>query len=734
MPVLMTSSIKSSSGRLRYMYDTPAHDGSAQRVLAAGGRNLKFIRDPVTGEILPDQPGTYLQRQFHNQLNRAFNPKRRLQAQSIILSFADDELTGTLKERAKQALQLSDDFMKSTLPPTASYVIAIQADGSGHKVHAHVLVNAIGTNGRAIQTSNFALFSLRHKVNDFMSEQSARITGQEWVNPIKAKDPDAKTTPDRVEVPAKSAWQQVIKDAVNDCKGRSSNVDDFKSQLESDYGVTITERGKSKAWTYHITDADGKEKKVRGYHQRINKTTGEIKSTSGLGRDFTNEAVTNFIAEAHKTKAAQATSPEPAPLSEAAATMKPVIDDVAAIESRMAANLKQTESHKEDKPMIFDDDIDEEELRRQADAETNAAKNRYANLMRDDLAAHHDPEPAPEQASVIDVAKQITETKQVIADTKAADAQAKYDDEQAARGMALSRSRHALATRLVTGFAEANDSVQTDSEESDNFGFLSKPVADWSEQDHNDFNTACHDAEASETAPATPDPAEVQARQVKAKVALLERDFGSSYADLYKNRADQKPEILKQARQAMVDYETDAEMTVPAGTVDKTGTIISGGSTSYSKLMVLARALKQVFAARLMYKQKITLRTIVRTTMQENRRTKATVQHNADLAKAKQDRIASDLEKWHVVPVGTQTAEQLHSSMTRDRAFAQSTIKTRGVTDARQKQQVYDETMGAKYTDNRNAWQVIHDRAMKSLDRSVANGLPGATQNDDLDL
>ena len=150
MPVLMTSSIKSSSGRLAYMFDSPAHDGSAQRVLAAGGRNLNFIRAPSTGEISPNQPGTYLQRQFHNQLGRAFNPRRKTQAQSIILSFADGELTGSLDQRAKQALKLTDAFMKSTLPPTASYAIAIQADGTGHKIHAHVLVNAIGTNGRAI--------------------------------------------------------------------------------------------------------------------------------------------------------------------------------------------------------------------------------------------------------------------------------------------------------------------------------------------------------------------------------------------------------------------------------------------------------------------------------------------------------------------------------------------------------------------------------------------------------
>ena len=724
MPVLMTSSIRSSAGRLVYMFDAPAHDGSVQRVLAAGGRNLNFIRDPVTGEIASQQPGSYLQRQFHNDLNRAFNPKRKTQAQSIILSFADGELSGTLEEQANQALRLTDKFMKATLPPTASYAIAIQADGTGHKVPSHILVNAIGTNGKAIQTNNFALFGLRHKVNEFMAAESAAIIGHKWVNPIKTKESDAKATPTRVEVPAKAAWQQVIKDAVNDAKKRSSSIDDFKSQLESDYGITITERGKSKAWTYHITDADGKEKKVRGYYQRLDKKTGEIKSTSGLGRDFTNEAVTNFIAEANKTKAT------PVPLTEAAATMKPIADDVAAIESRMAANLKQAE-HKEDKPMIFDDDIDEEELRRQADAETNAAKTRYADLMKADLAGHREQTPAPEPAPSIAVAKQIKDTKQVIPDTKAADAQAKDDDEQSARGMALSRSRQALATRLVTGFAEANASVQNNSEENTNFGFLQKPVADWTEQDHTDFNQACHDAEASETG-GNPDLGDVQARQVKAKVALLERDLGSGYADLFKDRGAHDPEVLKQARKAMDDTEQDGDVTLPAGTVDKTGAVTSSGSTSYSKLMVLARALKQVFAARLIYKQRITLRTIVRTTMQENRRTKATVQHNADVAKAKQDRIASDLEKWHVTPVGTQTDEQLHDAITRDRVFAQATIKTRGVTDPRQKREVYDETMGTKYTENRSAWQYIHDRAAKALDESVANGLPGATQNDDL--
>lgn len=735
MAILTSTPIRSSTGRLSYLFDKPAHRDGIDRVLAAGGQNISLLHDPETGAIAARQSGDYLQRQFHTVLSRAKNPKRRTQANSIIISFADSELTGTLQERAQQALALADGFMKSSQPDGAQYALCVQADGENGHVHVHCLENAIKTDGKTVQTNSFSVSSLRKKLDGYLSSESEKVTHQPWVNPIAAKS----ATTDRNSLPVKAPWQQIIKDAVDDVKGHAVSVNDFKNELKDEYGISITERGKAKAWTYHI-DFAGKEKKVRGFYQLIDKATGTVRSTRGLGSDYGRESVTAAITDLNHT---EASVPTPTPMSEANALMAklasktanvkpvPVTNEVEAVQARMAANVAKAEFHKEESNMIFDDDIDEEELRRQTDAETNAAKNHYANLMKADLATHHDTTPAPEPAPVIAVAKQINDAKAVIADTKAADTQAKDDDEQSARGMALYRNRQALATRLVTGFAEANASAQNDSEENNNFGFLQKYVANWTEQDHTDFNQACHDAEASETG-GNPDPSDVQARQVKAKVALLERDLGSGYADLFKDRGAHDSEVLKQAREAMDDTEQDCDVTLPAGTVDKTGAVTGGGSTSYSKLMVLARALKQVFMARLLYKQRVTLRTIVRTTMQENRRTKATVQHNADVAKAKQDRIASDLEKWHVVPVGTQTAEQLHSSITRDRAFAQATVKTRGVTDPRQKQQVYDETMGSKYTENRSAWQVIHDRAAKALDRSIANGLPGNAQNDDL--
>ncbi|MGQ2197152.1 relaxase/mobilization nuclease domain-containing protein [Lactiplantibacillus plantarum] len=743
MAVLTSTPIKSSTGRLAYLFDKPSHRNGVDRVLAAGGQNINLIHDPETGAISAHQSGDYLQRQFHAVLNRAKNPKRRTQSNSIIISFADSELTGSLQERAQQALQLADGFMQSTQPASSQYTLCVQADGKNGHVHVHCLANAIKTDGKTVQTNNFSVGSLRKKMDAYMSAESEKVTGKPWVNPIQPKV--AKATSARDSLPVKAPWQQVIKDAVDDVKLHAVSVDAFKDELKDSYGITITERGKNKTWTYKIDDASGKEKKVRGFYQLIDKTTGVVKSTRGLGSDYGREAVTQAIADLHRTDATTATPvPTPAPLSEADALMAklatktanvttpPVVNDIAAVEARMAANVAKTESRKEWSKM-FDDDEDDKEFLKQMKAEEVIARNHYADLMKPDLAGHHEPTPAPKQAPVIAVAKQIQDTKQVIADTKAADAQAKDDDEQSARGLALSRNRHALATRLVTGFAEANASIQNDSEENNNFGFLQKPVADWTEQDHDSFNQACHDAEASESAPAAPDPADVQARTVKAKVALLERDFGSSYADLFKDRGAHAPAVIKQARQAMEDYEHDGEMTVSRDAVDKTGAVTGGGSTSYSKLAVLARALKQVFMARLLYKQKITLRTIVRTTMQENRVTKQAVQHKADVQQAKQDRIASDLEKWHVTPVGSQTAESLHSSITRDRAFAAATVKTRGVTDPRQKQQIYDDTMGVKYTANRNTWQVLHDRAMKQLDKSVANGLPGASQDTGLD-
>src|SRR5699024_11766548 len=98
MVVLMSNACKSSYGRLTYIFNQPAHciDKTSHRVLCCSGNNIKMLHAP-DGSITPLQSGTYLEKQFHQSLKKAFNPKRQYQCQSII--FRSEEHTSELQSR-----------------------------------------------------------------------------------------------------------------------------------------------------------------------------------------------------------------------------------------------------------------------------------------------------------------------------------------------------------------------------------------------------------------------------------------------------------------------------------------------------------------------------------------------------------------------------------------------------------------------------------------------------------
>ena len=126
-----------------------------------------------------------------------------------------------------------------------------------------------------------------------MQTNYQKVTGRQWTNPIhnqtERKDIHNLTT--------KSEWQQQLKELINQIKVKVTNITDFLHQLEQ-HGVTVTKRQKGKAWTYHqvVTTRTGRrELKVRDFYQRVNKKTGEIKSTRGLGQSFSKSEIERYF-------------------------------------------------------------------------------------------------------------------------------------------------------------------------------------------------------------------------------------------------------------------------------------------------------------------------------------------------------------------------------------------------------------------------------------------------------
>ena len=294
MSILQTHSCHSSYNRLKYVFNEPAHSyqKTDKRVLAASGFNIKMLHDN-DGKISATQNGAYLERQFRTVLKRAHNPKRRYQAQTIIISFDPSEFdTSDLKAQSQQALQLVQHYVRKHFADCQS-AIAIQSDGEGGKLHAHVVMNTIRPSGKTVATNRFNIQKLRKDFDEEMQTNYQKVTGRQWTNPIhnqtERKDIHNLTT--------KSEWQQQLKELINQIKVKVTNITDFLHQLEQ-HGVTVTTRQKGKAWTYHqvVTTRTGRrELKVRDFYQRVNKKTGEIKSTRGLGQSFSKSEIERYF-------------------------------------------------------------------------------------------------------------------------------------------------------------------------------------------------------------------------------------------------------------------------------------------------------------------------------------------------------------------------------------------------------------------------------------------------------
>lgn len=290
MATLMSNACRSSYGRLTYVFNQSAHNTTktSHRVLACSGINIKMLHNP-NGTLSLVQSGAYLEKQFHNSLKRAFNPKRKIQCQSIIISFSNNEFdTTNLSEQASQALQLVQGYANEFFDDAQS-VSVVQADGNGGRLHVHLLINAVNPSGRTIATNRFSVYKMRRNLNDYLNHNFERVTGRKWENPFEKTE----NRKDLDNLSSRSIWQEQLKKTIALVKTEVDNVKDFLNKL-SQLGITVTERQQGKSWTYHSTIKTAKgTKKVsaRDFYQRIDKNTGQVLTTRGLGQAYTKQSL-----------------------------------------------------------------------------------------------------------------------------------------------------------------------------------------------------------------------------------------------------------------------------------------------------------------------------------------------------------------------------------------------------------------------------------------------------------
>ena len=301
MAVLMSNVCKSSYNRLTYIFNQSPHNDikTSHRVLACSGNNVRMLHNP-DGSLTVNQSGVYLEKQFHQSLKRAFNPKRRIQCQSIIISFSNDEFdTSNLSEQASQALRLVQGYAKKYFGDAQS-VSAVQCDGNGGRLHVHLLINSVKPNGKTIATSRFSVFKMRKNINSYLNTNFERVTGRSWVNSFD----NSESRHDLSSLPNRSKWQSHLKKTIDLIKTEVDSVKDFLAKL-SQVGVTVTERQHGKSWTYHGTIKTSKGTKkisARDFYQRVDKKTGDVLTTRGLGQSYTKQALEKYWSNQKETQ------------------------------------------------------------------------------------------------------------------------------------------------------------------------------------------------------------------------------------------------------------------------------------------------------------------------------------------------------------------------------------------------------------------------------------------------
>ncbi|MHA8263771.1 relaxase/mobilization nuclease domain-containing protein [Lactobacillaceae bacterium Melli_B3] len=287
MAYVKSNSSTNAWGRLHYLLDEAAHDGSEHRVLSVTGANVRFWGP--TDRPYRNQSGYYLNQQFKRVRHRAWNHHKLHQAQHLIVSFSEaefstndpDQLTG----EADQINQLVDGFMNQHFPST-QWVSVIQCDGEGHKLHAHVLINSVKPDGKCVQTSLFQVDRLRKEWNQYLDQNYLATTGQVYVNPFE----DAKPRRQLTQV---HGWQAALKNTLDWAREIATSIKEYLNLLE-EKDVTVSERNKKGDWSYHVMVND-KEKTVRDFYQRKDRNTGEVKSTRGMGLDYTPDQLDQYF-------------------------------------------------------------------------------------------------------------------------------------------------------------------------------------------------------------------------------------------------------------------------------------------------------------------------------------------------------------------------------------------------------------------------------------------------------
>lgn len=281
MVVSKSYSRKNANALIKYLLDEKPHSTKLvqQRNLYVTGQNIYKLQDPYHPQDPPQWDSNLVSGQFGASRSHAKNQHKKTQAFHIIASFSDTEFPpeGDQKVEAKQAAQLVTGFLGEYFPKEAQDLIAIQRDGRGGKLHAHIAVNSLLTSGKCIRTNLMTqtertyvdkqghkqhIPGFRKEFNKYLEENFQKVTGHEFHPVVPSTENRVHAAEEQIVARGGYDWHQDLKSriyqAFSDPKVHS--LDDFKTACAKQ-GVTVTEKRRGTGQK----DADGHKIYKLGY-------------------------------------------------------------------------------------------------------------------------------------------------------------------------------------------------------------------------------------------------------------------------------------------------------------------------------------------------------------------------------------------------------------------------------------------------------------------------------------
>ena len=258
---------KNSRALIKYLLDAKPHDTGlvSHRNLLVTGQNLETFPGRFNDRLVQNSyQSPFVAEQFASAqgLSKASKQgkKKSIQAFHLIVSFSDSEFPpdGNQQKEAEQAAKLTKGFLSKQLPPDSQYLMAIQRDGKGHKLHAHVALNSVQINGKVIRRQylhqrdwDYVTKDGKHvhesglasNLDKYLEANFQKVTGREFQPVVPSTENRVSSAEEQILARGGYDWHQDLKNRIYSAFSdpKVHNLNDFK-QACANRGVTVTEK------------------------------------------------------------------------------------------------------------------------------------------------------------------------------------------------------------------------------------------------------------------------------------------------------------------------------------------------------------------------------------------------------------------------------------------------------------------------------------------------------------